>query len=209
MAASMEHWNGNQLCVIDIETTGLDPYWNEMIQICVLALDSNIKPRKDIMPFYITIQPESPERVDPEAMAINRLKLADIALRGHDKEKAKDLLEEWIKKLNLPITKYGTPKKIIPLGQNYSFDMGFIKSWLGIDLYNDYFHYHYKDTMLAATFLNDKAAFHAEKVPFPKVSLTYMCNLLKVDRDRAHDALQDCQATAEVYRKLLQQGILV
>lgn len=204
----MQHWNGNQLCVIDTETTGLDPYWHEMIQIAIVALDSEIKPRRDVLPFYIEIIPEHPERADKKAMEINRKTFTEIAQRGHDPEKAKDLLEEWIKKLGLPTTKYGSPKRIIPLGQNYAFDMGFIKQWLGVSLYNDYFDYHYVDTMITAHFLNDRAAVHAEKIPFSKTGLQWLARTLGVQRERSHDALQDCLTTADVYRLMLNQGLL-
>jgi len=208
--SSMIHWNGNPMCVIDTETTGLDPNFHEMIQICILPLDSNIRIRRDILPFYIELLPQHPERADPAAMQINRLDFAIIGQRGHHPDKARDLLEEWIfKKLKPPTTKYGTFKKILPLGQNYPFDMGFIKAWLGNETYNEWFDYNYRDTKVVANFLNDKAGMHVEKVPFSKTSLGSMAKNLNVINEKSHDALSDCQTTAEIYRKLLQQGLLV
>jgi len=203
----MQHWNGHQLCVIDTETTGLDPHWHEIIQICILPLDSDLLPRKDVLPFYVEMKPYHPERIDKKALECNKLDLATICSRGHDAEKVKDLLDDWITKLKLPVTAHGTPKKIVPLGQNYAFDRGFIQQWLGVDLYDLWFHYHFKDTMIAAGFLNDQAAFHAEKVPYSKISLTYLCSTLKIENLRAHDALNDCQATAEVYRRMCLSGL--
>ena len=73
MGTSMIHWNGHQLCAIDTETTGLDPNYNEIIQICILPLDSNIKPRKDVFPFYIEIVPDHPERASPEVAYHRRI----------------------------------------------------------------------------------------------------------------------------------------
>jgi len=208
MSNAMVHWNGHQMCVIDTETTGLDPKYHEIIQVCILPLDSNIRPRKDVMPFYIEMIPEYPERADPEAMRVNRLDFAIIGQRGHHPDKARDLLDDWIGKLGLPYTKYGTRKKIIPLGQNYSFDEAFMKSWLGVLTYNDYFHYEQRDTKRAAAYLNDRAGMHAETPPFSKTSLQWLCQRLDVENPRAHDALEDCVATAEVYRKMLQFGLL-
>ena len=209
MANSMVHWNGNHLCVIDIETTGLDPFFHEMIQICILPLDSNIKVRRDVNPFYIEIQPEFPERRDPDAMSVNNIDLIKIMQRGHTREKAKDLLTDWYDKLGLPYNRSGVNRcKIMPLGQNYAFDRGFIIAWLGFGLYNDLFHSCYRDTMISALFLNDKAGMHAEKVPYSKVNLTWLAQTLGVPHDAFHDALIDCATTAEVYRKMINQGLL-
>ena len=161
------------------------------------------------MPFYIEIVPDHPERADPKAMQINKMNFAIIGQRGHHPDKARDLLEEWIeKKLKPGFTKFGNPKKILPLGQNYPFDMSFMKAWLGNETYNDLFHYSYRDTKVVANFLNDRAGMHVEKVPFAKTSLGSMAKKLDVELVNAHDALADCQATAEIYRRLLQQGLL-
>lgn len=208
MKNSMQHWNGKQVVVIDTETNGLKAGYHEILQIAMLPLDSNFQQRQDILPLYMYIKPNHPRRTDMEALKVNKLKLAEINERGFDSEVAKDLLIEWIDKLGLPCNKYGKRCQVIPLGQNYSFDMSFIKAWLGIDLYYELFDYHYKDTMIVAGFLNDKAATHGEKVPFAKIGLKYLANLLNVEILNHHDALQDCLATAEVYRKLVNQGLL-
>ena len=208
MATSMEHWNGDQMCVLDIETTGLKPGWHEIIQIALLPLDSNIKPRKDVMPFYIEMAPDFPERIDKEAMSVSQLKMADVVLRGHDQEKSKDLLVEWVKKLGLPCTKYGTPKRIIILGHNVSFDKGFVLQWLGADLYNEIFDARSRDTMTTGCYLNDCAGMHAETIPYFKVNLAWMAKCHNIIQDRAHDALQDCMVTAEIYRHQLTRGLL-
>jgi len=203
MARSMQHLNGDLLCAIDTETTGLDPFFHEICQICILPLDSNIEPIKDIMPFYMEIIPEYPERINRQAMTVNRLKMAEIAQRGFPKDKVAELLEEWFEKLNLPVTNYGKGKRILPLGHNYAFDKAFIMAWLGGTMYDDLFHYHYRDTMIAAGFLDDRASFIAEKCPFGKCSLSWVANKLNVPHDRAHDALQDCLVTAQCYKKIL------
>ncbi len=75
-------------------------------------------------------------------------------------------------------------------------------------MYDDLYHYHHRDTMSAALYLNDRAAVHGNKVPFSKVGLKYLCSQLSVSYEREHDALQDCRMTLDVYRKLTQQGLL-
>jgi DNA polymerase III epsilon subunit-like protein len=209
MAIGMQHWNGDQLCAIDIETTGTDPLIHEIIQLAVLALDDNIRPRQDVVPFYIDIAPERPDLAQKEAINIDSAKFNRCVNRGHNAMAAIDLFEAWYKTLKLPYAKYGlTPKRIIPLGQNYTFDRAFLVKWLGAARYDDFFDPRYRDTMTVALYLNDRASMHATKVPFSKVNLAWLAHTLSIERDRAHDALQDCLATAGVYRELLKQGLL-
>ena len=207
---SMLHWWGNQLCAIDCETTGLDDYWNEIIQLCILPLDSDIKVRKDVVPFNIYIKPDNIEDVDPKALEVNKIKLETLMTHGFDKETAINLLEDWIEnKLGLPRSQGGKPKKIVPLGQNYAFDRGFIQRWLGVEQYNEWFDYHYKDTMNTANYLNDRAAMQCEEVPFKKVNLRYLASTFGIPNENAHDAFADCVMCAQVYRKMLHMGPLL
>lgn len=210
MENSMIHWNGCQMVAIDTETTGLDPHMHEIIQIAMLPLDSNCDPRQDVLPFYIEMVPERPEAADREAMRVNALKLAEIARRGHDQESAKDLLDHWINTLGLPMNKGGINRcKILPLGHNYAqHDRAFIRQWLGSDLYDEYFHYVCRDTMLAMGFLNDIHGMHADAVLHPRYSLSQLAANMGVVRERAHDALDDCRVTAQCYKRLISRGIL-
>jgi DNA polymerase III epsilon subunit-like protein len=205
---SMLHWNGDQVCVVDTETTGLRPGWHEIVQICILPLDSNFKPRQDAFPFYIEMKPDHPERTDPKAMQINKLSLAKISQRGKCREAAKELLEHWFDGLGLPMGKYGSRKRIIPLAQNWPFDKAFIEAWLGPETFGDFFHPRYRDTMAVANYLNDHAAMHAETVPFSKTNLAWLAKQYEISHNRAHDALADCLTTAEVYRKMTQRGMM-
>jgi DNA polymerase III epsilon subunit-like protein len=186
------------MCVIDTETTGLDPMIHEIIQVCVLPLDSNLQPIKDILPFNVLLRPEKPHLANSQAMKIHGISIEQLNKIGIDKFKALDMFDEWWDKLNLPVY-----KKIAPLGQNWPFDAAFLKQWMGNESFNQYFHYHFRDTCSTALFLNDYAAFHAEAVPFPKVNLKYLCSQLKIENLRAHSAVSDCVATAEVYRQMV------
>ena len=48
MAQSLVHLNGDLLCAVDCETTGLNCKEHDIIQVCVLPLDSQIQPLKEI-----------------------------------------------------------------------------------------------------------------------------------------------------------------
>ena len=197
------HLKGHKLCVIDVETTGLDPSINEIIQICILPLNSDFEPSKEVPPFYAIIKPENQDAINPKAMQINQMNLFEICKNGIDTWFAQELLDEWFEKLNL-----GYGKKIAPLAMNWPFDRSFIQAWLGNSAYEDFFHYHYRDTMVAAHFLNDVAAFNSEEFPFPKQSLKYLCSQLGIENKFAHDAMQDCLATAKVWKRMVKMAIV-
>lgn len=207
---SMQHWNGNQICAIDVETTGLDADYHELIEICILPLDVHLNPRKDIIPFNIYVCPEHPERIDRKATGCHGAKLANIVNKGFDRLAAIDMLGTWMDKLGLPLNKSTVaPRrcKIIPLGHNYPFDQKFISKWLGPDQYNDWFFGHFRDTMQIALFLNDHAAQHGEPVPYSKLTLGSIATQHNIEHGRLHEALTDCAVTAEVYKKLISRGL--
>lgn len=211
---TMIHANGNMVCAIDVETTGLRPFHNDMIQVCVLPLDSELKPAAGIMPFYTEMQPKRPENVDLKAMGLTKLELCKIMQNALDADRVADLFEEWFSKLPLP---HG--KKLIPLAHNWIYDHAFMTDWLGYEHMNHYFFGHHRspiagglldlhiDLMTAALFENDKADFNVEQTPYPKLGLKYLCGLLGVELVNAHDALADCVATAECYRRLMQRRV--
>lgn len=206
---TMQHWNGNQMCAIDIETTGLDSQFNEIVQMAILPLDVHLEPRKDVMPLDIYIIPDHPERIDRKSTKVHGARLGHIMKHGFDKVAAIDLIEDWILKLNLPLNKGGiNPCKILPLGHNYCFDRAFMIALFGLDFYESYFHYLYRDTMQHVLFLNDHAAQHANPIPFPSSSLVAVANILKIKFPNAHNAIFDCVATAQIYKKLVSLGLL-
>lgn len=66
-------------------------------------------------------------------------------LHSPTSEKVADLLVEWFEKLELPFK-----RSLIPLAHNWAFESSFLKAWLGVDLVDQVFHSHARDTMLYA-----------------------------------------------------------
>src|SRR6185436_4525823 len=96
------HWNGHQLCAVDVETTGLDPVKHEIIQICILPLQSNVDPRTDISPFYTDIAPQKDKRDwSPQALNTHGLDMVQLCATGLDPWTVADRLEEWFLTLQL------------------------------------------------------------------------------------------------------------
>ncbi len=195
----MAHLNGHLLCAIDTETTGTDPARHDIIQVAVIPLDGLLQPDGDRIPFLMDLAPKRPENADPQAMDCNRLRLAELILKGVDADRAADLFVEWFERQKL-----GFNKRIMPVGANYAFDRDMIISWLGLKTYEMCFNSQIRDVQTVATFMNDLAEIRGLPFPWPKVNLSYLCNQLRIERTISHDATDDARVTAECYRRLLQ-----
>jgi hypothetical protein len=184
---------------------------HEIIQIALVPLDSNIEPRRDVLPLEILITPRHPERVQHGAFVATKGLLDRAIHHGVDPEDAKSILTEWKEnKLGLTYTPSGIQKKIIPLGHNYvSFDKQFIGKWLGDEWYEDLFHYECRDTFITRQFIVDWCEMNCEDQTFNRSSLGSMCAKAGVTQLMKHDALSDALATANLYRKLLASPILM
>lgn len=200
--AGLIHTNGNLLCAIDCETTGDKAGYHDLIQVCVLPLDYDLKPMKTILPFYTDIRPRRPENCSPELIKRNRERICDAMARGLDPDRGADLFDEWFEKLRL-----APDKKIMPLAHNWPFDRGFILDWLGFENFNYRIHGHYRDSMAAALFMNDRNDAQGEQVQFARIGLSNVGSRLNIVNDNPHDALADCLACAEIYRQLIKKFV--
>lgn len=193
----MNHLNGNILCVIDSETTGLDPLTHSIWQFSCIPLNFHLDPHPDIGPFDVEIQPQS-EIFDPKAISENRFK--HVCRNGIPSEVAANLFHEWFGRLPL-----GHKKRINVLAHNWPFDREFIKTWLGDASFEFYFDARYRDTLALAAALNDSCDFKANRVPFYRLTLRAIATTLGIEWDDrcAHNSLYDARKTVEVYKQLI------
>ena len=193
----MIHLNGNILCVIDCETTGLDPLMHSIWQFTCLPLDFRLDPHSEIGVFDVQLQPTT-EHYDSKALS--RSKFAEAMTQGLAAEVGANLFHEWFERLPL-----GFKKRIMVLAHNWPFDREFIRNWLGDASFDYYFDPRYRDTMALAAALNDVCDVHANRVPFNKHTLRGIANILEVEWDdlSAHNSLYDANKTAQVYKKLV------
>lgn len=197
LPSSLVTLNHNLLCALDLETTGLVAGYHEIVQICVLPLNSDFDPVEEMSPFYMKMRPLHPDRIDPYAMKVNGLDPQDLAACPEPYQVI-EVFDDWFQGLGLPQN-----KRLAYLTQNAPFDIAFMKLWLGHEGFDRYFLRRGRDTMFFAQGINDAAAFRAQPLPFSSVSLKGLCNKLGVQLDQHHDALADCLATAKVYKELL------
>jgi len=195
----MIHLNGNLLCVIDCETTGLNPMQHYIWQFTCLPLDFRLDPHKDVGPFDILLCPP-PD--DYDTNAISKKDFVRAKLHGLPYETGANLFHEWFERLPL-----GFKKRICVLAHNWPFDREFTKMWLGNESFEYYFDPRYRDTMVLASAINDSCDFRGDQAPFPWLRLRQIANELEIEWDDrlAHNSFYDTRKTIEIYKKLLQR----
>lgn len=173
--------------VIDVETTGLFAGIYEICQVGAVIFDNDLEPMDS---FSSYVRPLKPKVFQAAAFAVNGLSM------------------EFLKDKPLPATvrtaftcwledaSEGTP--LTPLGHNYHFDKGFLSLFLGLDCYERLISYRHEDTCVAMRFL-----MRAGRVKAISGSLKAALEEFKITRKEPHDALSDCYATLELYKKLV------
>ena len=169
-----------RLLVIDVETTGLEPSTDSVIQIasCVLS-------RKELHEekwFSTYVRPDSP--ISPGARAIHGLTESDLVDAPPLSEAIRSFAEY-------------APQDSIICGHNVAFDVAFLRqSYRRVGLSYD-FDYHTMDLWSIAFFI-----LGAQSVNLPTYDLTALCRLYDIKRSTKHDAFEDVRATAAVLRHL-------
>lgn len=170
----------HNLAFIDIECTGLDVIKHEIIEIgCVITTPK----LKVIKKFELKIKPENIEDANPVALKIAH----------YDKKNWKSAytLEKAMKIFSKKT------KDCIMVGQNVSFDSGFLEyAFIKTKIKNS-MHYHKLDTISIAW-----AKLH-RKPSITRFSLREMCKYFDIENKNPHSALSDAYATYELYKKLM------
>lgn len=192
----MKHWMGNVLAAVDLETSGFQPKYHEVLQVAIVLLNEDFEPTGDY--FYRDVAPLYPERADPIATGVHGLDPHELARTAESAEDVADALLEWFEKIDRP-----ADRCLLPLAHNWAFEASFLKAWLGATMMGKLFHGHARDGMLFAASLNDRAAFAGKEIPFPALKLGKLCEQFEIEHGQSHDALADCYAEAKVYKRLL------
>ena len=122
--------------IVDVETTGLNPNYHEMIDIGIIIINQNLEIKGQ---YFSKVLPSFPERIDPMAQNINGFDLQ----RWTQEEAISE--EELINQMNIFLNNYiGKP---IFIAFNSWFDSGFVRNLLNEHNYkfNDLFDYRVLD----------------------------------------------------------------
>lgn len=170
----------HNLAFVDIETTGINVIEHEIIEIgCVITT-----PRlKVIEKFELKIKPKHIENANPTALKINH----------YDPK-------NWVSALTLQNAIKILSKKsenCIMVGQNVSFDSGFLEYAFAKTKIKNSMHYHKLDTISIAWAKLNK------KKNITHFSLREMCLYFGIENKNPHSALSDAYATYELYKKLM------
>lgn len=192
------------LAAIAIQATGPQPRHHDLIQVCILPLDSSVKPYKGIVPFYVEMLPKRPDNIDYKEINIPKLDFFKLMQNAHPADRMADLFDEWYAKLQL---KPG--KKLIPVCYQWGPLYSFLEDWLGYKHLEHYFSNEVRDVSTICMYENDRADNQIEQVPYPKhESLSNLCWRHNINNKRSTDPMNDCAALAELYKRLLSIGHL-
>ena len=122
--------------IVDVETTGLNPNYHEMIDIGIIIINQNLEIQGQ---YFSKVLPSFPERIDSMAQNINGFDLQ----RWTQEEAISEV--ELINQMNIFLNNYiGKP---IFIAFNSWFDSGFVRNLLNEHDYkfNDWFDYRVLD----------------------------------------------------------------
>ena len=183
---------------VDVETTGLTPYYHEVIEIAILPLNEDLTINADVLPFHQRVKPERWDTISAKALEVN----------GESRESLENNPTRVASLQNFAVWhQEHVHEKLFPLAQNWTFDKSFIIAWMDPNRVLDnvldkYFHYQFRDTLAVAHFLCDRARAKNRAIPFARTSLTNMCKLMGIPHE-AHTAMGDATACANLYRKFV------
>jgi DNA polymerase III epsilon subunit-like protein len=181
--------------VCDTETTGLDPYMHDVIELSLLRMSDGVQKTWCLKPINI-------KNVDAAALRINQHKIEDL---NHttpygretykDPEKVIVEIENWV--MNDGVS---TDYRAL-IGQNILFDKNMLEHlWKKCNAYDSFpFGRRFLDTMIIEFFLD-----LAKDSISDSYSLSSIAKKYGIKNEKSHTAAADVRCTKEVFDKQLE-----
>lgn len=187
-----------KICWIDVETTGLQNWKHDIIQIAgMIDINGQI-----VDTFNFNCKPFNWDDITPKALEVNGVTM-DQLMMFPDPHEIQTALEDIF---NTHVDRFNKGDKFYFGGYNASFDDGFVDQFwkkCGAKFYRSYFEYKLLDVLPLSI------AYAQAFAPYlPNHRLETMANHLNIEIN-AHDALSDIQATREIYlycMELMKEG---
>lgn len=195
------HFNHHRHVAVSIKTTGLNPDFHELVQICIFPLNSKLELSKDIIPFYMNIKPLKPKinlQLSKGLITANRYN--EIKENADLSQTVASLFDSWMETQ----IKLADWKKLKVLTYDWPHKQEFIKKWLGSYNFNEYFSNEYRDILSVAAFANDYADTYSQQIPYPKVFISFIANILDVEYKFLDESIIHCKNICEIYRRMKQ-----
>ena len=178
--------------VFDCETGGLDENKNPITQYAAVILDG--KTLKEIDRFETFIKPYNDLVIEKDALDHTMVTMSDINAGISLKQFVKTVTAWWEShRAKAKIKEMG---RLIPVGHNVTFDLKFINYALALEGEKTTEEWMYPN--LIDTFCLGKIAFGIEGNE--KLNLGACCERAKIKLTDAHGAMNDVEATAELFR---------
>ena len=181
----------NKLFYFDTETTGLDPYKNDILQLAALIeINGEV-----VEEFQFCCQPFSYENVEQKALEVNNYDLE--AIQKFDMPE--DCYARLVDMLGKYVDKFNTFDKFICCGFNVSFDIGFLKQFFfkNKDKYfGSWFEYKSLD-MYSLVYLCD----YMFNLRLPNHKLVTVAKHFGIAHN-AHEAMSDIKVTREIFARI-------
>lgn len=196
----MKHLNDNLLCVIAAQTSGPNAELDDIVQFCCVPVDYNLEVADSPSVFIVNLQMR---RGGIDEKFVRSSKILDIVSTGIDPYTALDVFVNWFES-----AKKNDTRKIQPIAYNWAFISRFLIDWMGIETFNYIFDYRYRDLIPMALYCNDRSSLKLENsYPYPKQTLTYICNVSDVTYTVHNDILQQAQSILKCYKKSMHKYI--
>lgn len=177
--------NGD-IAVVDVETTGFDAGYHEMIEIAVILCDKDFNIKDS---FVSKIRPMHPGNATQQALDVNGLNLKD--LRGEaTPQQVRNAFLQWHEDVV-----EGRPLE--PLAHNFIFDQRFLKVFFG-RFYDEIFTYGYRDTKVTAKDFKKCGLLERGQ----SLKLVELCKHFNIPHS-AHNAQGDALATLALYKQFM------
>ncbi len=177
----MSHEKSEIYFSVDVETSGPIPGEYSMLSLGACVVGNNDKN------FYAELQPVS-EKFIPQAMAVSKLSLQQLQIKGQPPANAMSAFATWI-------TQMAGEARPVFVGFNASFDWAFV---------NWYFHKFLNQNPFGIGGIDIKAFYMGMAgVAWDQTRSSQLPSQFQPTGKQTHNALDDAQSQADIFKRLL------